>query len=271
MRHYRVAGSVSLALTMLLAGAATTSIASASSGIPHAGTPPVWSFVSARVTAGKPIPLTFKVARLPGGEFLQLARTFGTSKVWRAVLTLHPTGGQQTADAPGVVMGAYDYKMLIVRGGKTVATSTVHPLWSYGNVSMLTICNIGGWHCGSGNVQIMSNIFDYQMWQDPSANSSPGETAINFPKTSCRSATLAIAALYEYNPMPGNSATLQIIQTRSDPITTTIQDNTIARLSAGLDGGPFYINEWVVDNSDNYNEYIYFAGQFSCYTPNGKR
>ena len=170
-------------------------------------------------------------------------------------------------------MGSYKYELVVGLHGFPIAASPPHSLYAYDSVSVLTICNgsiqSDSVSCGLGTVQIGSHVFTYRMSSGNWGEDDPaGDTVFEFtPKTSCRSATLTVGAAENYGANPGQSATVEVVQSTTDAQSAVIGDQATGTFHFSLDGGPFYLKEWSTDGA----EMEYFAGSFSCYTASGKR
>jgi len=234
-----------------------------------------WAFTSVKVNAGTPISVSYRVSGVRAGSLLTFEREFGTAKVWKPVAKFKLVApGDATVSLPSDPIGSYLYKLRVTTGRKVVRLTSSHPLYSYGDVSFLTICNGAtggnGVNCGSGSVQLQnSTIYNYQDQTNTYASAAPGTNEISFPNTSCRSGSLTIETGYSNATQPGDVSTVQIAQSASDPQLTSLPDTSQTVFNFNLDGGPFVLDDW--SNDSNNGEVLYYSGTFNCYTLNGLR
>lgn len=268
----RVNAALFATLALVVPSIAITSTAQAAS-------PPTvkWAFTLSNVDANAPIAATYQTTGIRPGSRLTFERQFGTARVWKAVANFRiASGASTTVNLPADPMGAFKYRVLAVTGRKVVAHSAVRTLFAYGSVSLLTICQKAtntSYGCSPGSVQLHNSVlYNYQIYTEVDQKTSPGQTTITFPATSCRSASLNIVvgrSATDNGPFPGSSATIQIAQSASDPQLITVSDTTQQVFNFNLDGGPFDVDAWFTTNGSNGYESAYLSGTFSCYTTNG--
>lgn len=237
-----------------------------------------WSFTSDKVEAGSAIDVTYKPFAVRPASVLTFQRQFGTAKVWRVITTIHlASDASATAKLPSAPQGGYEYRAEVTAGRKILVITHDHPLYSYGPVTLLTICNQStnrAIDCGPGTVQLAnSTLYNYQASGSVDPDTSPGQTDFAFGATSCQSGSLNVVVGFDTEhggAFPGASATVQIAQSASDPQLLTVPDTSQQTFKFNLDGGPFDLDSWFTTNGQNGWENIYLSGTFSCYTLNGK-
>lgn len=202
-------------------------------------------------------------------------RQFGSAKAWKSVAKFRVVGpGSVTASLPSDPIGSYLYKALVQTNGKSILQTSSRGLDSYGDVSLSTICSqmsSGEGACAVGSVQLQNSIiYNYQFTTYTSSQASPGTTELSFPATSCKSGSLTITVGEADGLEPGESATIQIAQSASDPQLITIPDTSQQVFDFNLDGGPFIIDDWYTPGTqDDGYERLSYSGEFNCYTLNG--
>jgi hypothetical protein len=236
-----------------------------------------WSFTTSKVSAGTGIGVTYQPSGIQPGSLLTFERQFGTAKVWKAVANFHvSSSSSSTATLPGDPLGAYEYRVQVTTGHRITALTHDRPLYSYGSVTLLTLCNEGSdrsMNCSPGTVQLSnSTLYNYQASDSVDPDASPGQTDFAFGATSCRSGSLDIVVGFpsDQDPaFPGSSVTTQVAQSASDPQLITVPDSSQQTFDFNLDGGPFDLDSWYTTNGQDNWENIYVSGTFNCYTLNG--
>ena len=250
-----------LIITVSVAGALALAVPAAALAQPSAPAvraSAVLAFKHDKVSHGvKPV-FTYKTAHLPSGAVIDLQRQYGSAHVWKNVERLR--AGPGTATAPGVPMGKYDYRLRVTKSGRTVVTSAVRPLYSYGTVAFSTLCAyVNNGPCSSNTVQIGTTIFTYYL---SGSNVYPTYSAImKFPSTSCSNMSVEFGT---DDTTSGAHAYVEMIQSRTDPQYGSTPIATIEKFSPTLDGGPFYLE---VSETGGYT--VYLNGPATCYTASG--
>lgn len=257
MRKLIVAASVASACLFAMA---TPVIANAAVSAPRPSA--AFAFKHDSVDKGiRPI-LTYRTAHLPRRSVVYLQRQFGSARVWKNVELLKKAAA--TITAPGVQIGKYEYRIWVGKSRRTVVTSAVHPLYSYGRVGLGALCPASGYLavCTSSTVQIGTTIFTFVVMVDNGVDAYPNyETVIQLNSTSCDSLSLQFATDDSNN---GGEAYVEVIQSRSDPQNGSTPIDTIGNFSATLNGGPFYL-----EGSENNAARVYLNGWAMCYTTSG--
>jgi hypothetical protein len=227
------------------------------------------------VNADTPIGVSYQVSGIRTGSLISFEREFGTAKVWKAVARYKFQGStSESVNLPGDAIGKYLYRLRVTNGRKVVFQSTPHPLYSYGSISYLTICNQatgGSPNCGTNTVQLQnSTLYNYESITDTYLSAPPGTSSLAFPNTSCRSGSLTIETGYTWETNPGEVTSVQITQSASDPQIATLPDTSQIVFNFKLDGGPFDLDEWYLGGIENPVA-VYYSGTLNCYTLNGLR
>ena len=241
-----------------------------------------FSFTVVKVDSGTQINASYQVLGARVGSQLIFEREFGSKKVWKPVARFRLTRLRSAnVSLPGDSIGAYLYRAQVLTHGKVVAQTPNRSLFSYGSVSLLTICSGAsdgnGLNCGTNSVQLQNSIlYNYEDWTQSSSTAAPGTSELKFPNTSCRTGSLTIESGYSDTTNPGEVSTVQIAQSASDPQLINIPDTSQAVFNFNLDGGPFVIDDWYTggqppDLGNNFSVDLYYSGTFSCYTLNGLR
>lgn len=244
-------------LVGLLLGSQLGSSATASAGLPAATFTPV----RYAITAGWHPEISYRTVNLPASAFVALQRQFGTAHVWQRVKVLNPRPGTHINYGPPVEAGLYAYRIRVSLYGRTITTSPVHHVWSYGTISLAAMCAaIDGGGCQPGYEQVGSTVFNYVM---AISSGSGFQQAAAMSRTSCRSMTLQFAS-----SNPDNQASdLQVLQSASDPEYGSTPVDVIGSHTFALDGGSWILNA----KTTLYSSEIYLNGAASCYTAEGSR
>jgi hypothetical protein len=217
---------------------------------------------SESVDAGTSFTVTYGVRNSSATARVYLQRQFGTAKVWKSVKRL--SGAEGTVAAPDVPIGKYEYRVYVIEG-RTIATSPIKLLYSYGEVPFETVCQnpllTKSSDCNIGTEQVGTTIFSY-------AGGFFGgyyptyDLALSAKTTTCRSVTLQFAQ----RTSDGSYDTyVQFIQSATDPEAMTTGPNTIGVITATLDGGPWILNVAGDDGPDD----VKLNGTFDCYSTTG--
>lgn len=261
-RHLLLASAFTLVGTLALAGGSGSSADAASHGSV------TWSFTQSRISASTPVQVTYTATGVRPGSSISFERQFGTAHVWKAIATFKLSSAATSVNLPAVQVGAYLYKARVTTGRKVDYYAASHWLYSYGSVTLTTLCTSG---CSSGSVQLQNSmIYNYEFQSQTSEKASPGQTAASFPNNSCRSGVLTIETGFSSNLDPGDTTYVQITQSASDPQITSLTDTSQTTFDFKLDGGPFDVDEWHSGGTDYYAN-VYYSGVFNCYTLNGLR
>jgi hypothetical protein len=252
-----VAAAASAAALVVAAGPAAAAGPSATLTVQHS-----------RINSGTAPVFTWSSSGLPRGRTLYLQRQFGTQHVWKNILTL--AGGKGTVTAPKLTsLGAYDFRVHVVKNGATVVNSKTRVVYAYGTVSLAKLCAVyNGYTCSkgpdNGTVEVGSAVFSYQVefavYYYPS-----WDHALNFARTSCRSLSVRYAS-NGYGQSSGDTSYVRVLQGSADPVSSQVNTGNIGSLTAHLDGGAFYL-----DTSAANDHYIDMTGSASCWSANGKR
>jgi hypothetical protein len=226
------------------------------------------TFVSNQVNAG--ISPTFKYATTgtPAGSKLYLQRQFGLDHVWTTVEQLNGLDG--TATTVGVPQGRYHYRLAVYASSRFVTTSSVALLYSYGPVSLTSLCRapnvkLQQGNCNSGTVQVGSHVFGYEMIGNYYGIKYPTyNNFLTFPANRCR--TLSLTFTLGNSKSPGEVAYVQILQTTLNPQHSSVAQGSPGTLVAQLDRGPWYLQ----NSSATYGQSIYYDGFASCWSADGE-
>jgi hypothetical protein len=233
---------------------------------------------SAHVTAGTPIDASISFSGLPTRTSIVVERQFGTAKVERSVGRYSvPDSGTKNVVLPSVPLGSYKYVAVVEDGKKILARTGPQSLYSYGDVSLTTLCNApkvetngGGAVCTPGTVQVGSNLFNYEIMVNETNYQPPQYgTVLNFPRTSCRSLTLTYAASGP-DTLASETASVEIVQTSLDPVLSSAPDATLQTFTASLDGGPWDWEYNATISENYYSNYVYYTGSASCWSASGE-
>jgi hypothetical protein len=251
--NHRVLG----ATVVMLLIAAPAAPAAASGGSAVSMTLP-----SDQATAEMPFAFSYASRRLPTGTTVYLQKQVGTAHVWQDVSRLRGTAGAATA--PGRPLGVYKYRLTAVRRHKTVAVSAVQVVYSYGTVTIPTLCRALGDPCSGGTEAIGDTVFEYD--EGPNA---PGFTYPEFGEsfkanhTTCRSGQVSFA--FFSVPKTGR-AYMRLLQASAEPQEASTTDPTeIGIFNMTFDGGP-----WDLENASSNGSNLVISATFSCYTATGQ-
>lgn len=210
-----------------------------------------FGFKNDKVTANKNVKFHYSVSGDTRGQ-LVLQRTFGTAQVFKTVQRLSKTAHLGTAKVPE--MGAYDYRVALIRHRRLHSASSAKPLFSYGTVQLGTLLRTG-----SRTVSIGGHLYRY-VW----VNYDNGRRRIiKRDKTSCRSLSLSMA-LKDENDYGTPRGGISVIQETADPVSKNAVSSQVVQMGARLSGDAFTAS----GTADNYG-YLYVNGTASCYTTNG--
>jgi len=215
-----------------------------------------------RINASNPFAISFSTTNVPRGARIFLQREFGTAKVWKSVTSLHGRSGAATA--PGVPLGQYLYRVDIVVGRASSASSP-KPLYAYGTVPFQTVCAAFFGQCASQTEQVGSTIFTY-VYQASVSLYPKYSQVISAKSTTCRTGTLQFA---QPNSVVNNDAYVQIIQSATDPENGSGAPGTIGTFAINFDGGPWILNVSSANSLNGYTSPVQINGVFDCYSTTG--
>lgn len=220
--------------------------------------------VTTSISIGRSPVFRYIAQNLASGDSVALQRQFGTSGVWKTVMALAASGGG-TVIAPKLpTLGKYEYRTVIIRGGKAVKSSGNVIVRAYEAIPLSPLCDFG---C-SGTVQVGSQVFSYtdEAWADSYPQYSQNEA---FPNgTSCRSLSVKFAGGQDEQANSEESY-LEFLQTTEDAQYASVPPGQVATTVVTLDGGPLYIDSSIVDNGEIGAVVMNITG--SCYTASGTR
>jgi hypothetical protein len=266
--HMRRRGIALLLVSTFVVTVATTS----ASAVSH---PMLKLFVAAggRVNAGKGFTVTYNSSGVPSGTTVFLQHQVGTAHVWKSVAARRAPSG--VIHAPGITIGKYLYRLFATVGKKPVSSAAVS-LYSYGSVSLLTVCNAlnnlgdvnnfgqSNAQCGSGTTQIGSGDYTYVASDTEYGDQYPTYGwFMKAPRSTCRSATLTFADNDQPN---GTTYYVQMIQSKTGPESASTPPQTIGTFKPRLDGGSWILN---ISHTDSGGYTIVMNGHFSCYSISG--
>lgn len=232
-----------------------------------------FSFKHVRISTSQRPAIRYSSANLPSGSKLALQRQFGTAHVWKNVVLLKGRSG--TARAPKVQMGKYRYRVRVDRNRRTVVLSSTKLLYSFGKIPLANICNdsynnsnvsmsdTNG--CQTQTVQVNGMVFTYLIQDYPPASPNYDQDITFGVNTSCRSITFQFSM--DNNATSSDTASIELVQSKSDPQTKQVGAGQIAYAFFHLDGGP-----WDLDLSETNTETAeYVNGRVSCWSASGLR
>lgn len=254
---------IALAAVPAIALVAVPATATAAVDASHAAKPAAtFSFAHRRVDQKTQLHFTYSTQHLPRGSAIYLQWQVGTAHAWRNVERLRKNSGAATAR--GVSIGKWEYRIHVVRNGKTVVTSRQRPLYAYGTVSYARLCAI--WQegsCFTQDVQIGDTDFTAH-WSISNVSYPSFATILQYHSTSCRSLDIQYA-----DDDSSNSADqeyIQLVQSRSPLQSSQGPVQTVNTFKATLDGGPF-----ILEASEDFDlATVWINGSANCYTSNGK-
>lgn len=211
---------------------------------------PTFAISVMNVTPGQKVALSYKAMGVrPGTTFRLQRKVVGGS--WTSIKKVKRAKGEITIRAPR--QGKYSYRLVAVRGGKTVARSKVRNIYSYANISLADF--LGG---GTAAEEVNGVMFRY------AAKTSNGwnTTIVNRDATTCRSITLS--AVSNYRGDRGTSGGVSIVQERVAARTVTLSQNQVSTFSQAIGKGALKITLL----TDWYG--VFANGTLSCYTDNGQ-
>ena len=259
--------SVIVALCLAMTGVSCLAAAASALAKPAVS----FAFASNKVSADHPVSVSYSSSGLPAGSSLYLQRQEGTARAWKDVEKLKGTAGTETA--PGVPAGKYVYRIQARQSMKVVAVSASKVLYSYGRVSLATLCNNPGVIINAGNgcpyngsAQIGDHVFPYVILVTSNEGSVYPNfyNLIDFPATTCRSIAFSFG-MPANGSQSGDTAYLETIEQTRDPQVASAGFGVLKTLHAKLDGHP-----WFLENSaSNGADEIAINGTASCYTLSG--
>jgi hypothetical protein len=220
-----------------------------------------FSFVADRVTQNTKLHLSYADKHLPRRSVIYLQWQVGTRHVWQNVEKIRTA---RTASAPGVQIGRYDYRLLVVSNGKAVAASATRDLYSYGKIPWATLCSDYGnfGPCAPpATVQIGTTVFTYVYESSEPPSYPTYENFLQLPDTSCKTMTVQFATS---DTNAGDYAYLQLVQSKTAAQYGQTPEGTIGSTTFRMDGGPFYLND-----AESVGYSMFFNGSAICYTRNG--
>lgn len=232
-----------------------------------------WQLSSSHVEQGAALPWRYSIAPFHPGERLLVQRQFGAARYWRTVQQVALADGSASGAAPGVSLGRYKYRAVLSERGQVLWRSGPEAVYSYGPVSIATLCRGSGVKIDSGpgcpsvgDTQIAGNVFSYAIHIE-SNDASVYPTfwnLIDFPTNTCRSLSLTFGIPLS-GGSTGDSAYLQVVSQTLDPQTASVPYGALGELHAALDGRP-----WFLENSGtSRGDEITINGLASCYTATG--
>lgn len=221
-----------------------------------------------RVTAGKSFEITYSASRLPSGSVAFLERRSASGHAWSRIKRLPGIAGRSAA--PAVPMGWYDYRIAVwkpSRPGALLAASPERSVYSYGNVSLETICLVAedsstavlGGGCDGGAAQIGNDLFAYTA-TGGYAQYPAWSRFLETSRTTCRSLTLRFSGVQA----DANTQYLKATQAAGDPQITSTPPDTVGTLHMALNG-----RELVIASASSDGGYALLSGSFSCYSATG--
>lgn len=224
-----------------------------------------FSFTQRRVNQKAPLHINYSTAHLPAGSSVYLQRQASTGHVWKNVKRLR--AGSGTASADGVPMGLWGYRIRVVSHRSTVVTSRMRPLYSYGTVSYLKLCQV--WRankkiykypCFKRKLEFAGKYF-IANWV---IHGRGYKTILKYHSTSCRSLAIQYADDDLYTS--GDSEYIRLVQSGSPEKNSSGLVDQINTFKVGLNGHSFVLSA----AEDNSSTNTYVGGSASCYTSNGK-
>ncbi len=230
-----------------------------------------FAFIKSRVNAHHGIALKYSAAGLPRGSALYLQRQAGTAHAWQQVRRLRGLSGRVIA--PGVPLGQYAYRVEAKRGRRSLKASRVRKLYSYGSVSIGTLCsnskvvdNAGNGCPYSGSTQVGSHIFQYKILVNNNGSSVYPNfyQLIQFPATTCRSISITFGMPAD-SSQSGDTAYIETVEQTKDPAVASAGFGSLATFRAQLDGHPWFLENAATSTNDG----IAINATASCYTRSG--
>jgi hypothetical protein len=217
---------------------------------------------SNQVTAGATLVLNYSSQGLPMGSRLYFQKQVGTAAIWQNVAALHSRAG--IATAPGRPLGVYKYRVVVINRHRLLATSATVVVYSYGTVTLSTLCRTLNTPCSSGTEPVGTTLLEYE--EGPNA---PGFTYPNFGETlkversTCRSGQVRFAF---YKPPKTGQAYMKLLQARAEPQEVSIASpNEVGTFAFTFAGGA-----WELLNASSTGGNLVISGIFSCYTATGQ-
>ncbi len=257
-----VVATVVLAATVALTGSEPASAARLAKVRPA-----VTLTMTRSVTAGAMVNGTYSAERDPRGAALFLQQQEGTRKVWRNIRKLRGVHGEVSLRNTG--LGIWKYRVAVLYRRRLAASSRPSWVYAYGNVSLLTICDVASNEgfsvplgCGAGDVQVGNMVYAYTGSQSYLDSYPTWDQSISFSApSSCRSATFTFAG--DSNDV----VYMQMVQESLNAVTASTPVGVVGTMSVPLDGHPWILN--VSGDPNNWGATIYMNGTFQCYTATG--
>lgn len=244
---------------------ATTSAEAAPSAarLAHAGPTLTLSVASDQENAGVAFIGSFSSAHLPGGSTLYMQKQVGTARVWQDESRLRgPAGSLSIA---GAAMGVHAFRLVAIHRRRLVAVSATKDLYSYGPVTMTTICRAINVPCTSGTETIGNTLYEYAGGPYAPGNTYPEweqNGTFKADHTTCRNAVITFAF---YKVPTTGRAYIRLLQGHSEPEeAATNLPTEVGTFNATFDGGSWYLSEATTNGTN-----VVTNGVFSCYTPTG--
>jgi hypothetical protein len=230
----------------------------------------------------------------PVGSRAYLQQSQGTGHAWRTVGHAVEVAGDRcsTLSLTEPVRGRYLYRAELWAGTALRYQTPGQVLTVYGPVGFTTWCrNVTGCHLvngGGGLVQVEGHIDDYFDWVcgstgAPNTGAATTPTAATgnycsstgfsgFPQSytlgagnSCRSLTMATAAVAKDNGASGGRITIEVLQHTLGPQIAVPREGRVLTSRFALDGGPVLID---LTNTGPLSLYL-LKGSADCYTSSG--
>lgn len=242
-----------------------------------------FSFAKSAVNQNENLVVRFAVAKAPKRAGIYLQRAEGTKHVWKSVDRLGTANAHGQRTVPGVAIGEWTYRVAVKLGKRTLAGSKWRHLYSYGPVSWAQWCNANGCGGHSDTVQIGTTIFTYNAIDGTCAPGTSGNsckanpifgpatqapnenTVLKVNHGTCSSVTVSAAAASQ-DGAAGETGTISVVRSDTDPQTLTLDPGQIETGTFKLDNKPYYLEDWA---SAGGNLVIYMRISFHCYTTTG--
>lgn len=268
MRSLR--GTVFATGLLVLLGTAAVSLAQV-----H-GTTTVSFQIAKNQTAGRVESFTYGVKSFPSGATLVLQRQKRDGS-WLRLKTLKRHSG--TGSVPAQAIGLYVLRVAVLKGGHVRAEKR-RTIYVYGKVLLTQICNSsnvewgnndGG--CNSTTQQVGPYLFQSAATFDAPGSSSENAPAVNVtitPSTSCRTLHLDYGESNADQQHAGGSMmiTQTLLQSNTEPATSTFAGGVLQHSDFKLDGGPIQITDESTYTGPGMLR-VLENGYLNCYTANG--
>lgn len=272
--------------------AAGVAVAIMAAGTPSASGAPapsvVLSFANPSLEMGTPAIAELCGRGAPAGSRAYVQKSKGSGHLWRPVGHAVELVGDQcsTVRLAEPLRGQYLYRGELWTGTTLRYQTPGKRLTVYGPVPFTTWCgNVTGCHLvngGGGPVRVGGHIDNYFDWVCGTIGSTTTATntgnycsstgAEAFPQrytldaaNSCRSLTMAIAALAKDNGASGGRITMEVLQHTLGPQTAVPSEGQVLTSRFALDGGPVLID---LTNTGPLSLYLLNASA-DCYTSSG--